>query len=297
MPIALSTPTLENLSPVMDVLASWHVDGAPFQLHPGDLGWFWRHGGQATAAALRTWHREDRVLAIGQLDERDLLRLAIAPEAHADAELAAHLVADITDPSRGVLGAGEVTLEIAPDVLVHDVLDEVGWARVDPWPIMRHDLTAVAEHGLRIETVDESRAGVWARVHSAAWGGRPGDEETILGRWRQMASGPAFAGGSDRHRVRCLVGYDQQDEPVGTVTVWSAGPGRHGIIEPMGVSPHHRGRGHGRALSLAAANALRDLGCSAGFVSTPASNTGAVAAYRAAGFVSLYERLDRQRVV
>lgn len=296
MAITLSTPTVDDLLPALDVLASWHVDGAPFQLHPGDIGWFWRHGDEATAAALRTWHRDQQLLAVGLLDETDLLRLAIAPDAHADEELAEHLVADITDPGRGVLGAGEVTLEIAPDVRAHDLLDEVGWSRVDPWPIMRHDLCRVEEHRLRIEVVDQALAPVWARVHGAAWGRRPSDAEMVLGRWRQMASGPAFAADSD-HQVRCLIGYDQANEPVGTVTVWSAGPGRHGVIEPMGVSADHRGQGHGRALNLAAAAALRGLGCSAAFVSTPGSNVGAVAAYQAAGFATLYERLDRQRVL
>lgn len=296
MAITMSTPTVADLNHALDVLASWHGDGAPFQLHPGDIGWFWRKGPEATAAALRTWLRDDRVLAVGLLDQTDLLRLAIAPDAHTDPELAEHLVKDITTPGRGVLGTGKVTLEIAPDVQVHDLLDAVGWSSVDPWPIMRHDLTSVQEHGLRIEVVDESRAPVWAHVHGAAWGGRPGDEEAIVRRWLQMASGPAFTGAGD-HRARCLVGYDQADAPVGTVTVWSAGPGRHGVIEPMGVSPVHRGKGHGRSLNLAAAGALCDLGCSAGFVSTPGSNVGAVAAYQAAGFVTLYERLDRQRVL
>ncbi|WP_114906533.1 GNAT family N-acetyltransferase [Ornithinimicrobium murale] len=289
MTMTLRTPEVDELDDLLGTLAAWQFDGAPFQLHPGDVGWFWRHGAEATAAALRTWSRDDQVLAIGLLDEPDLLRLAIDPDLHSDAELARQVITDIADPDRGVLGPGTVDLEIARGVHLHEVLDQAGWSRVDPWPVMRHDLSSVEEHGLRIEVIKDDRAHVWAHVHGAAWGGSPSDEEAILGRWRQLASGPAFAD------ARCLVGFDQEDRPVGTVTVWSAGPGRHGIIEPMGVSPDHRGQGHGRALNLAAASALRELGSSAAFVATPGSNVGAVATYHAAGFTTLYERLDRER--
>jgi hypothetical protein len=38
------------------------------QLHPGDVGWFWRFGAEATAAAARTWSRDGRILAVGLLD-------------------------------------------------------------------------------------------------------------------------------------------------------------------------------------------------------------------------------------
>ncbi|GAA3795472.1 hypothetical protein GCM10022206_39050 [Streptomyces chiangmaiensis] len=54
------------------------------QLHPGDLGWFWRFGAEATAAAVRTWSRDGQILAVGLLDGPELLRLTIAPDAHRD---------------------------------------------------------------------------------------------------------------------------------------------------------------------------------------------------------------------
>jgi len=38
------------------------------QLHPGDLGWFWRFGAEATAAAVRTSSRDGQILAVGLLD-------------------------------------------------------------------------------------------------------------------------------------------------------------------------------------------------------------------------------------
>ena len=72
-------------------------------------------------------------------------------------------------------------------------------------------------------------------------------------------------------------------------------PGRPGLLEPMGVHAEHRGRGYGRAICLAAAAALRDLGASSALVCTPSANTSAVATYRAAGYEAEPERLDRVR--
>jgi ribosomal protein S18 acetylase RimI-like enzyme len=71
---------------------------------------------------------------------------------------------------------------------------------------------------------------------------------------------------------------------VAAVTVWSAGPGRPGLLEPVGVHPEHRGRGHGRAIGVAAAAALRELGSSCAVVCTPSANVAAVATYASAGF-------------
>src|SRR5215472_13661175 len=75
------------------------------QLHPGDLGWHWRFGAEATAAAVRTWSRGGQILAVGLLDSPVLLRLAIAPEAQHDEELAQQMAADVTQPERDVLPA------------------------------------------------------------------------------------------------------------------------------------------------------------------------------------------------
>ncbi|WTA77475.1 GNAT family N-acetyltransferase [Streptomyces sp. NBC_00838] len=111
----------------------------------------------------------------------------------------------------------------------------------------------------------------------------PGD----LG-WHAMAAGSPYAD------ARCLVAHDDGDA-VAAVTVWSAGPGRLGLLEPMGVHREHRGHGYGRAITVAAAAALRDLGSSSAIVCTPSSNTGAVATYRSAGFQRRPEVRGRYR--
>src|SRR6185312_16146214 len=96
---------------VVGVLREWQYDGAPMQLHPGDLGWFWRFGAEATAAAVRTWCRDGQILAVGLLDGPQLLRLTIAPDAQRNEELAQQLVVDVTEPERGVLTDEKVCLE------------------------------------------------------------------------------------------------------------------------------------------------------------------------------------------
>jgi ribosomal protein S18 acetylase RimI-like enzyme len=107
--------------------------------------------------------------------------------------------------------------------------------------------------------------------------------------WRAMAAGLPFTD------ARCLLGYDDQGVAVAGVTVWSAGPGKPGLLEPMGVHAEHRGRGHGRMICVAAAAELKKLGSSSALVCTLSSLTGAVATYKSAGFQQLPERLDRSR--
>ncbi|ROS44795.1 acetyltransferase (GNAT) family protein [Amycolatopsis thermoflava] len=273
------------LDEAVRALRAWQHDAAPVQLHPGDLGWFWRFGADATAAAVRTWSRDGRIVAVGLLDEPGLLRLTVAPDLRRDEELARRLADDLTRPERGVLPAGEVFLETPPGALVRDLLRRDGWHDGDAWtPLVRDLAEPVGDPGLRIEVTGPERAHVRAAVQRAAFDGSAFTAE----QWRDMASAPPYAD------ARCLVGHDQ-DTPVAAATVWSAGPGRPGLLEPMGVHRDHRGRGHGRAITLAAAAALRELGSSCAFVCTPSTNTAAVATYRSAGFRPLPERLDLRR--
>jgi GNAT superfamily N-acetyltransferase len=273
-------PGVDELGEVVDVLRQWQFDGARYQLHPGDVGWFRRFGAEATAAAVRTWRRDGAVLAVGLLDGPGLRRLAIAPSAQRDEELARRLVED-------VLREGTTQVEAAPGALVRDRLVEAGWAPDEPWTWLRRDLVEpVPEPGLRIEVVGPELVPVRTAVQRAAF-----DRSTFTDeRWHAMATGPAYAD------ARCLVGYDGHGAAVATATVWSAGPGRPGLLEPVGVHRDHRGQGHGRAISVAAAAALRDLGASGAIVATPSDNVGAVATYRSAGFAVLRETRDLHRV-
>ncbi|GGU62518.1 GNAT family N-acetyltransferase [Lentzea flava] len=259
-------------------LREWQHDDAPFQLHPGDLGWYWRFGEEATAAAVRTWSRDGRILAVGLLDGPELLRLTIAPDARQDEDLARQLAED-------VLSSEAVYLESPVGTRFKELMFENGWQLDEPWTPLRRDLTEpVPDPGVRVEVIGPEQAHLHAAVIRASFEKSTFTDE----RWHAMAGGPAYAD------ARCLVAYDG-DDAAAAVTVWSAGPGRPGLLEPMGVHRDHRGRGHGRAITLAAAAALRDLGSSSALVCTPSSNAGAVATYRSAGFEQLPEVYDQRR--
>lgn len=291
MTIMRGDPGIDDLDLATAALREWQSDAAPVQLHPGDIGWFRRFGAPAAAAAVRTWSRDGRVLAVGLLDGARLLRLTTAPDARQDEELARRLVADLTAPDQGVLPSGAVSVEAPDDALVQDLLGEAGWGLDDPFaPLVRDladpvDPAPVEDTGVRVEVVGPEQVSERTAVHRAAFGGPTFVDE----RWHDMAAGPPYAD------ARCLLARDAAGTPVGATTVWSAGPGRPGLIEPLGVHPDQRGQGYGRAITVAAAATLRELGSSSAVVITESSRTPAVATYRSAGFEQLPDWYDRRR--
>ena len=277
------TPSPDALDRLLSALASWQQDGLPIQLHPGDLGWHWRFGPSALSDALRAWTAGETTVAVGFRDGPSLVRMAVAPWVDQDEGLAEVLVRDLEDPARGVLPGGRVSVEARFGVALRGRLRQCGWVEDDPWTPLVHDLRGSVEHsGLRVEVVDHDRVRDRVEVQRAAFDG----SVFTADQWRVMSRSPAY------DRARCLVGYDQQDAAVAAATVWSAGEGRPGLLEPMGVHRDHRGRGHGTAISAAAAAALRDLGASCALVATPGVNTAAVATYARAGFRRLRDVTD-----
>ncbi len=275
MSFELSTPAPDQLGALVDDLASWQQDGLPIQLHPGDLGWEWRFGSTRLAEELRAWTVGNETVAIGFLDTAPLIRMAVAPSADNDEELAKALVRDLEDPTRGILNGNKLTVEARFGTAFRSLLQLHGWVDGDPWtPLVRDLSDPVADSDLRVEVVGPDRVDDRVAVHRAAFVRSTFTAEL----WNEMSQAPAYS------RARCLVGYDGQDNAVAAVTVWSAGPGRPGLLEPMGVHRDHRGHGHGTAICLAAAAALRDVGASSALVATPTSNEGAVATYASAGF-------------
>ena len=141
-------------------------------------------------------------------------------------------------------------------------------------------------------SVGPDAADDWTSVHWSAFKGTPFDDharERFVGRWVTLMTGP-FA-----DRAHSLIGYDSQDVPVAVTTVWTAGHGRPGLIEPMGVHREHRGRGYGVAITLAGARVLRDPGASSAAVVAENSNPAGFATYLSTGFLSLGEVTDLRR--
>jgi GNAT superfamily N-acetyltransferase len=284
--IELSTPDVGQLGDVVHALRDWQHDASPIQLHPGDLGWNWQFGAEATAAAVRTWSRDGQLLAVGFLDSPEVLRVTVAPQVWREEELAHQVVADVSEPQRGVLPAGKVSVESPNGTRVQDLLSDVGWSAGEPWTPLGRDLTGPVERAdVRIEVIGSAEASEYTAVHRSAFGSPRFTDEL----WHAMAAGLPYTD------ARCLLAYDDQGVAVAEITVWSAGPGKPGLIEPMGVHADHRGRGYGRAICAAAAAELKKLGSSSALVCTPSALAAAVATYKSAGFQQLPERLDRSR--
>ena len=284
--ITLQTATADSLDEIVEAVASWQQEGGPVQLHSGDLGWKWRFGAEAMAEGVRVWRRDQEILAVGLVDGVGLIRMAIAPSVDLDEPFAAQLLDDLSDPERGVLPAGPASVEARAGTAFRELLSERGWVADESWTPLCRDLTdKVEDHGLRIEVVDAQTAPVRVAVNKAAF---PNSTFT-LERWQVMAAASPY------RRARCLIGYDADDAAVAGATVWSAGAGRPGLLEPLGVHKDHRGHRYGTAISLAAAAALRELGSSSATVCTPTSNVAGVAAYASAGYHKLPAVTDFRR--
>lgn len=282
----LSTPSAESLPEIVEEMRTWSVEPEKAALHVGDLGWNQQLGADAMAAALRVWRVGDRLAAVGLLDEPELVRLVVAPDRRHDDEFIGELVADLTAADGRVLPAGEVAVEARFDGPLQGLLRAQGWQDDEPWtPLVRDLADDVPEHPLRIEDVDADRLADRLAVHHSAFHRSTFTAE----RWHAMTQCPAYA------HARSLVGYDDQDNAVAMVTVWATGSGGPGELEPMGVHRAHQGHGHGRAICLAAAAALQEMGSSHAFVSTPSTNVGAVATYRAAGYEEQPQVRDLRR--
>jgi GNAT superfamily N-acetyltransferase len=213
---------------------------------------------------------------------------------HQDEPFALRIVADVGEPATGVLAAGDATIEARGASALSEQLAKEGWLPDEPWTPLKRDLVAPVEGtGLRIETVEPDRTAGWVSVHWSAFRGTPMPEERVrnfVNGWRAAAEGPFFDG------ARILSLYDDSDA-VAVAAVWSAGAGRPGLIEPMGVHQDHRGRGYGTTMTRAAAAVLREMGSSSAIVCAESSNTGAVATYLAAGFSADVEVTDWHREV
>lgn len=285
-------PGTNDLEPVVAALASWQRTGGPVQLHPGDLGWQWRFGADAVASSLVVWCRGAEMLAVAFVDhdvagdEAAVVRLGIAPWADHDDDLARKIISDLDDRSSRLHGSGRTTVEARAGHAVRALLRAGGWVPDESWTPLRRDLSQPVEQSLlRVERVGPSLVDVRVAVQQAAFGG----STFTADRWRTMAAGWPY------RDATCLVGYSLEDVAVAAVTVWSAGPGRPGLLEPMGVHRDQRGRGYGTAITLAAAAALRAVGSSEATVAAVTDSSGAVATYERAGFVSGPEVTDFRR--
>lgn len=277
MAVTLRTPPVEDLPRVATALASFQADdNGPAQLHPGDVDWNQRDGAKSVGKAMRVWERDGEPIVIGMGDD-EVIRLAVSPTVASDEAVAAAIAADLTGD--GGLGAGVSSAEVRYGDALRRALQSRGWTEGEAWACFTADLSRpIPEHGLRLEVIDgtteqtpdEAIVRDVVTAHLASW-----ERSTF-----STAKFHAMAGGAAFRRARFLVLY-AGDVPVATACAWSAGRGRPGLIEPLGVDRQHRGHGYGRSIVNACAIALRDLGASSMRVATPVTQWPAVPLYAA----------------
>lgn len=286
---SLETPGADQLVELAEELARWEQIPWAGQLHPGDLGWHSSIGSERTASDLRVWKNGDHPVALGLLDGPGLIRLAIAPDCVADTALAETMADDLENPASLTLEDPVNMVEARGASALQSGLRRRGWTEDEEWTPLTLDLAGQPrwerlEHsGLRIESVGTEGAAEWTAVHWSSFKGTPYMDEAREGfvrRWSTLMTGP-FA-----NRAQSLIGYDPTGAAVAVTTVWSAGEGRPGLIEPMGVHRDHQGKGYGLAITQAGARALHRAGANAAVVVAENSNPAALATYTVAGFIS-----------
>lgn len=271
------TPSAADLPRVVSALASFQTDDdGPAQLHPGDLGWNQKDGAAAVARELRVWQRDGEPVVIG-MGDASVIRLAVSPAVADDEAVAASIADDLA--GGGGFGDGVASAEVRYGAALRRTLTARGWTDGDAWACFTRDLSRpVPVPALRVgivdgataTTADEAVVRVVVVAHLAAWERSTFSVDTF----RAMAAGPAFG------QAKFVVLYADH-APVATACVWSAGPGRPGLIEPLGVARKHRGHGYGRAIVDACAWALQGMGVSSMRVATPVTQWPAVPLYAA----------------
>ena len=252
-------------------LAEWDADRryAGAELHAGDVGWHLRVADGVLAGTVHGWWSGPELVAVA-LVEGPVARPRVRPDLLRDAELAVR-VADVVE---GMTGA-ELWTEAAPGSALRHQLVARGWELdPDPWVNLYADGARweVAVRGDVVRGEDDVAGRV--AVQRSGFANSTFDEAS----WHRMAAGPLF-----RRDLDLVVRHD--GVPAAAGTAWLSVKGGPGYLEPLAAHPDHRGLGFGRAAVRALVDACLAAGASGMSVATPASNTGAVAAYVSAGMV------------
>jgi GNAT superfamily N-acetyltransferase len=258
---------------IVAALAAWTPPTWTGQLHPGDVGWELRFEDDHVDSSFLVVRDSGSVVAAGLVDEPQALRVAVDPTLATDAGLGAFLA----DAADDLLAAGEAYVDGLPLAAWRAVLADRDWdADPDPWVALHRSLATV---GSSLPTGVAPVSGARDVADRVAVQRAAFERSTFTeARWARMAAGPIYDGALD------LLARDADGRPVSAGTAWSAGRGRCGLLEPVGTHRDHQRQGHGRRLLDGLCVQLAAAGASSVAVATPAANTGAVAAYVAAGF-------------
>lgn len=278
-----------DVGELLAAMSEWEAPGgyAP-GLHPGDIGWFLRHDDDIVKGAVHGWRDSTGSLVAGAIvDSSAVLRVALPSQRHGDPELSEALV----DFASTFSEAAEVYAEAAYGSVFRAALLGAGWELdPDPWLALHCPLGRVdgAYDDPTTTTLgDKSDVADRVVVQRAAFEG----STFTVPAWQRMAAGPGFD-----PRLEVLTRNDA-GEPVAAATAWSAGPGRCGILEPVGTHREHTGHGHGRRAVQAAVGRLARVDASGVTVHTPTSNVAATRLYQSCGLrpVAVVQSMRRLR--
>jgi ribosomal protein S18 acetylase RimI-like enzyme len=263
----------EAIATLADWAPRW---GCVTSLHAGDVGWHLRLDDANLDETIVVVRDRAEVVAVA-LVESSGLRPTLRPDRWDDNDLAVTLGTLAASLAESLGDHAMAYCDVPPQSALRAWLIAHGWELdPDPWAAMYRPLAAV-----------DAALGV-ALAESVATDGDVADRVDVqfsafehstftVQRWHQMAAGPGFRRDLD------LLRRDADGVPVAGATAWTAGPGRVGILEPVGTHRDHVRQGHGRAVVLAAIGALARAGASGVSVQTPLSNDTAIHAYVRAG--------------
>jgi ribosomal protein S18 acetylase RimI-like enzyme len=225
------------------------------------------------------------VLAVAIMDQPDVLRPAFRPDRIHDLQVATALADFVEAGDTPPVGLAEAPGGSA----FRTILSSRGWTMdVDVWAVLYRPLSradAVDDDPDSRPLTDDRDITDRVHVQRSAFA----RSTFTVERWHQMAAGPTYDSSLD------LLRRAGDGAPVAAATGWSAGPGKCGILEPVGTHPGFAGHGHGRAVSRAVIAALARAGASGVAVHTPLSNAAAVRAYQSCGLRQVERTTDLAR--
>jgi predicted N-acetyltransferase YhbS len=255
------------------------------RFHPGQLAWNRYHRPVDPHAldhgeAIGLWSEGGRVVGFGWAEAPDWLELQVDP-AHP------HLAVEVLEWFEEWSDAEEQSvMAVEGDADIEDALAEAGFSARSDLPYFTHHLLDLRSlrpvpdlPGYTFRPVRPDEAAARAGVHARAWSDIAPSQVDAASYGRLMQAWP-YRADLD------WVAVDAAGAMVASALVWLDPATGVGLVEPVGCTPEHRGRGLAGAVTLAALHALREAGAELAQV-TPrgdAAYPGPQRVYRGLGF-------------
>jgi len=256
LPVADALPAMQALASRLWTPETRH--------HPGQLAWSYAYGepdalGHGPAALL---DRDGEVVAWAWAESDDWLELCVDPTALDAGEAA---VTWFLERAGGEVAVRTMALDTEEHVFA--ILGRAGFLPEEETPWFTHHLLDLAElgdepvvPGYTFRHVEPGEAAVRAACHRAAWSPPGGTSQVTAAAYERLMRTPPY-----RHELD-WVALDASGGMVASATVWLDPDTGVALVEPVGCTPEHRGRGLAGAVSVAALLAARAVGGRLGMV-------------------------------